>query len=221
LVPPTATDDCMGTITAITTNPLFHDIPGEYWVIWTYIDNYENESMQSQLLILASGEDFMEDASLQACQSEIIEYNLTLIEPIVTDVSNVSFSYFETFEDMSNNNPIANPENYININNLTHVYIKGYVEGGCSDFSQIELSTIPIPTANSLSPIICDDNSDGVSEIVLNQYISQINSDSDASISFYEDQDLTTLINPEINYTVGEGDIIYVKVLTGNCQNES
>ncbi|WP_435522371.1 hypothetical protein [Chryseobacterium indoltheticum] len=51
---PTATDNCAGTITATTTNPLNYSIPGTYIIHWTYSDGNGNISTQNQNVIVNS-----------------------------------------------------------------------------------------------------------------------------------------------------------------------
>ena len=50
---PTATDNCAGTITGVTTDPLTYTVPGFYVVTWRYVDSHGNESMQSQYIDVA------------------------------------------------------------------------------------------------------------------------------------------------------------------------
>lgn len=45
---PTATDNCAGTITATTTDPLSYSLPGTYVIHWTYHDGNGNSSAQNQ-----------------------------------------------------------------------------------------------------------------------------------------------------------------------------
>lgn len=51
---PTATDNCAGTITATTTDPLSYSIPGNYIIHWTYNDGNGNTATQNQNVIVAS-----------------------------------------------------------------------------------------------------------------------------------------------------------------------
>lgn len=51
---PTATDNCTGTITATTTDPLSYSIPGTYIIHWTYNDGHGNTTMQNQNVIITS-----------------------------------------------------------------------------------------------------------------------------------------------------------------------
>ncbi len=49
---PTANDNCDGTITGTTNDPLFYDSPGTYPIKWTYEDGTGNHFIQTQLVIV-------------------------------------------------------------------------------------------------------------------------------------------------------------------------
>ncbi|REC50116.1 DUF7948 domain-containing protein [Chryseobacterium pennipullorum] len=51
---PTAADNCAGTITATTTDPLSYSIPGNYIIHWTYDDGNGNTASQNQNVIVSS-----------------------------------------------------------------------------------------------------------------------------------------------------------------------
>ncbi|MTD69259.1 T9SS type A sorting domain-containing protein [Flavobacterium sp. LC2016-13] len=52
---PTATDACVGSITATTTNPLNYTVEGNYTITWNYSDGNGNTSSQNQTLhVIAS-----------------------------------------------------------------------------------------------------------------------------------------------------------------------
>lgn len=51
---PTATDNCAGTITATTTDPLSYSLPGTYVIHWTYNDGNGNTSTQNQNVTVTS-----------------------------------------------------------------------------------------------------------------------------------------------------------------------
>ncbi|MDW9378908.1 T9SS type B sorting domain-containing protein [Chryseobacterium sp. JV558] len=53
-IPPTATDNCAGTVTATTTDPLSYSIPGNYIIHWTYNDGNGNTATQNQNVIVTS-----------------------------------------------------------------------------------------------------------------------------------------------------------------------
>jgi hypothetical protein len=48
LVPPTATDNCAGSVTATTSDPTNYSAPGQYTVTWTYSDGNGNTATQQQ-----------------------------------------------------------------------------------------------------------------------------------------------------------------------------
>lgn len=50
---PTATDNCAGTVTATTTDPLTYASQGTYVIHWTYADGNGNSSVQEQTVIVA------------------------------------------------------------------------------------------------------------------------------------------------------------------------
>ncbi|UCH97900.1 MAG: hypothetical protein JSV88_13885 [Candidatus Aminicenantes bacterium] len=49
---PTATDNCTGTVTGTTNDPLNYTEQGTYTVTWTYDDGNENTTMQTQTVIV-------------------------------------------------------------------------------------------------------------------------------------------------------------------------
>jgi hypothetical protein len=50
---PTATDNCAGTITATTNDPLTYSAPGTYTITWNYSDGSGNNSSQTQSVLVA------------------------------------------------------------------------------------------------------------------------------------------------------------------------
>jgi|GEM_PF-6336656 len=52
LTPPTAVDDCAGTIQGTTTDPLTYNQPGTYTITWTYDDGHGNVTTQNQQAIV-------------------------------------------------------------------------------------------------------------------------------------------------------------------------
>ncbi len=50
--PPTATDNCVGSITATTSDPLFYDVQGSYTITWVYDDGNGNSIQQTQTVIV-------------------------------------------------------------------------------------------------------------------------------------------------------------------------
>ncbi len=52
VTPPTATDDCAGTVTGQTNNPSTYSQQGTYNITWTYSDGNGNSSVQTQTVIV-------------------------------------------------------------------------------------------------------------------------------------------------------------------------
>jgi hypothetical protein len=52
--PPTAIDECDGTITGTTKDPLQYTVPGTYTITWIYRDSKGNESRQKQVVTVRS-----------------------------------------------------------------------------------------------------------------------------------------------------------------------
>lgn len=55
LTPPTATDNCAGTLAATTGDPLTYTEAGSFMVTWTYDDGNGNSALQSQNVIVNGG----------------------------------------------------------------------------------------------------------------------------------------------------------------------
>ena len=51
-LPPTATDNCAGTVTGTTSDPLSYSEQGTYTVAWTYTDNSGNTTTQTQTVVV-------------------------------------------------------------------------------------------------------------------------------------------------------------------------
>jgi hypothetical protein len=49
---PTATDNCAGTVTATTSDPLVYNEQGTYTITWTYTDTHNNTETQTQTVIV-------------------------------------------------------------------------------------------------------------------------------------------------------------------------
>ena len=54
LAPPSATDNCIGTVVATTTDPIHYDQIGTYTTIWVFDDGHGNTSSQTQTVIIGN-----------------------------------------------------------------------------------------------------------------------------------------------------------------------
>ena len=87
LTPPTATDNCSGTVTATTDAPLTYSEQGTYNITWIYTDESGNKSFQNQkVIILDSSEPVPELDSLPVL-SGVCEYTVNQ-SPVADDNCN-------------------------------------------------------------------------------------------------------------------------------------
>jgi hypothetical protein len=85
---PTATDNCAGTVTATTTDPLTYTAQGTYTIHWNYADGRGNTSSQTQTVIIKDvtapvitcNANIMHTADAGTCR-----YSFTPSAPLVTD----------------------------------------------------------------------------------------------------------------------------------------
>jgi|GEM_PF-521706 len=75
LTPPTAIDNCVGTITATTTDPITYNIPGTYTVTWTYDDGHGHSVTQTQKVTV----ELAIDIQPGSCFNQL---NMTNIRPL-------------------------------------------------------------------------------------------------------------------------------------------
>ncbi len=101
LIPPTATDNCFGTVNG-TTDSLTYTTAGNYTLIWTYTDSAGNSATQQQLLtITCDGTSVAELRTIQTSTypnpantlltialQETDNYTFTLVNPIGQTVVN-------------------------------------------------------------------------------------------------------------------------------------
>ncbi|MNJ85628.1 hypothetical protein D3C87_31030 [compost metagenome] len=60
---PTATDNCTGTVTGTTSNPLSYAIPGTYTINWVFADGNGNSSNEAQTVVVSCSSAGLEDLS--------------------------------------------------------------------------------------------------------------------------------------------------------------
>jgi len=83
LTEPTATDNCVGTVTATTTDPMSYTAKGNYTVIWTFDDGNGNSVTQNQTVIILDETAPVPDiANLETISDEC---SITLTSPTATD----------------------------------------------------------------------------------------------------------------------------------------
>ena len=82
LTPPTAIDNCDGSLTGETLDPIFYDEPGTYLVSWEYMDSNGNLISQIQTVIIENG------APIAICTDITVALDIegsVSIEPFMVD----------------------------------------------------------------------------------------------------------------------------------------
>ena len=153
---PTSTDNCVGSVTGTTTDPLTYNAQGTFTVTWTYDDGNGNTSTQTQTVIvndttapvpdLAS----LVDISAQCEVTSLIPPTATdLCEGSITATTNTilpitsSTTITWTYDD-SNGNTTTQTQNII----IT--YPAAPISGG--DITECEISPIQTITATATAP---------------------------------------------------------------------
>lgn len=135
---PTATDNCAGTITATTTDPLSYYTPGTYTIHWSYNDGNGNISTQNQNVTV----------SLPAAPTTINTQQVFCAsdQPTLSDVQisgqNVVWTDVTGTVIIANDPPLVNGETY---------YAYSTVNGCQSNTIsiQVTVNNTPLPTANT------------------------------------------------------------------------
>ncbi|MBD8081914.1 T9SS type B sorting domain-containing protein [Chryseobacterium caseinilyticum] len=135
---PTATDNCAGTITATTTDPLSYYTPGTYTIHWSYNDGNGNISTQNQNVTVSLPTAPTTSSNQQIfCASE---------QPTLSDVQisgqNVVWTDVTGTVIFANDPPLVNGETY---------YAYSTVNGCQSNTIsiQVTVNNTPLPTANT------------------------------------------------------------------------
>jgi hypothetical protein len=84
--PPTATDNCAGTVTATTPDQLTYTAAGTYTIHWTYSDGTGNTSGQNQTVVVTDVQ--APTIALDGPSSVTIECHTTYVDPGVTTADN-------------------------------------------------------------------------------------------------------------------------------------
>lgn len=114
LIPPTATDNCTGSIFGTTAQPMVYTLEGIYTINWEFVDNAGNTAYQNQQLIL-----------------ETIDNNITIISD--TLMADAGFGYSYQWLDCQNSYAIILGETqYFFIPNDSLDYAVVVSNGNCS-----------------------------------------------------------------------------------------
>ncbi|MGH1517471.1 T9SS type B sorting domain-containing protein [Chryseobacterium sp. JK1] len=134
---PTATDNCAGTITATTTDPLSYSTPGNYIIHWTYNDGNGNTTTQNQNIIVTSPS----LPNVSNVQQTFCATNNPKISDLQITGQNIKW-YDATGVALSPSASLVSGQTY---------YASQTVNGCESNkaFVQVIINTTPKPTANS------------------------------------------------------------------------
>ena len=162
---------------------------------------------------------------------EVIAFDLTtLIDDVTAGDPLLGVTFFASQDDVDNDNPITNPEDYENTSNPQTIQIVVNTLAGCLAQTQITLRVLPLPTPETTDPSdieLCDDDDDGMLTFdqELQDVIDEIIGDEDVSVLLYEDLALAELGNPldqiTLPYTnsIPGGQTIYARVESNAVDN--
>ncbi|WP_458629185.1 choice-of-anchor L domain-containing protein [Winogradskyella sp. PC D3.3] len=152
----------------------------------------------------------------------------TVVDDVLQGLTGLDVSFHITNDDaLSNTNPIADPENYINTTpNFQILYIR--VQDpitGCNTIIELELhSNIIETTFSNTTFIVCDDiSNDGIANFDLNAVEMDLKDGYDEfEVSFYNTADDRTndsnLLDKSVPFNViNNGTILYATLADGEC----
>ncbi|MBX7242956.1 MAG: HYR domain-containing protein, partial [Bacteroidia bacterium] len=132
---PAATDDCSGTVTATTNDPLIYTSPGTYTVNWTYSDLSGNVSTQTQTVTVSP-----------------VSVNASSNSPVCIGASvNLSASSLSngTYQWVGPNNFSSNQQNPLVSNPANGNYIVSFTSSlnpNCNVTDTVAVTISPLPT---------------------------------------------------------------------------
>ena len=191
---PTAIDNCAGTITATTTDPLSYSNPGTYTIHWTYNDGNGNTSTQTQNVTVSSTPPPVTASNQQVfCatdQPTLSDIQITGQNIFWTDVTgNILFA---------NNSPLVNGETY-----YAHQTINGCQSSSIS--IQVTVNSTPKPFG-SLNQDFCASANPTLANLVVNG----------TSLLYYDNLgNILPITTPLVN-----GQTYYVKQTINSCESE-
>ncbi|OIQ19388.1 T9SS type B sorting domain-containing protein [Lacinutrix sp. MedPE-SW] len=168
-------------------------------------------------------------SNLEVCDTNtdgFAAFDLTIaeIEVLAVRQDNISIAYYENINDLeTNNNPIANPENYTNTSNPQTVYIEiTNTVSNCEVSVPIELIVNLPPVINNIGSYNTCDNENNTFN--LNETIDTLINNQNAIVNFFSSQaDAETnqnALNTDYTYT-SNNETIYARAEFSNngCYN--
>ncbi len=147
ITPPTATDNCNGSVTGVTSTGF--PITSSTVVVWTFTDIDGNFSTQTQNVNIIPVSLVITDPA-PACESDIVDITQGYITNGSTGNGTLSYWY-----DSAATDPLPNPSA---IDTSGTYYIKSE-NGNCFDIEAVEVIIKDFPTASVSGDTICENNS--------------------------------------------------------------
>ena len=169
---PTATDNCAGTITGTTTDPLTYSLPGTYTINWNYNDGNGNIETQIQNIIINS----VPLLTATSPQTFCIQQNTTINDVLI---SGTNIKWYDT---LTAGNLLSNATTLID----GTTYYASQTINSCESLRipvSISIQNTPIPTGNP-SQEFCSTSNPTLSDIIV----------SGTAINWYANNSSTTIL---------------------------
>lgn len=190
---PTATDNCAGTVTATTTDPLSYSTPGTHIIHWTYNDGNGNTATQNQnVVISATATPITANTSQTFCATN---------QPKISDIQ-ITGQNIKWYDTANNILPVNTPL----VNGQT--YFASQTINGCESTKisiQVIVNNTPKPTA-ALTQDFCASSNPKLSNLAV----------TGTTLIYY---DSTGNILPP-NTPLVHGQTYFVTQTLNNCESE-
>ncbi len=223
---PTATDNCAGTITGTTTNPLVYDLAGTYTIVWNYDDGNGNKSTQNQTVIVNPNANVIaQEVNYSLCDDNSDgkeTFDLSLKQAEIINLPDYTFSYFKNENDaLLQTNKISNPSSFENEINPQTIYVRVLnTANNCSSLSKIILNVNPKPIVSNSVLSKCDSFLNGIQTFDLDDAKTQINASANLTFQYFKSsQDLNNgiaITNPNSFSNTINNQIVFAKVSDTN-----
>ncbi|WP_447637662.1 RCC1 domain-containing protein [Flavobacterium microcysteis] len=142
LVPPTATDNCIGIVTGTTTTTF--PITASTTITWTYTDGANNSTQEQQVDIFPLN--LVITNPQPVCKSDTVDITQSAIT--VGSTGNGILSYWEDADAIL---PLTNPDAVI----ISGIYYIKSMNGSCSDIKPVRVIIKELPIASVSGETIC------------------------------------------------------------------
>ena len=193
---PTATDNCSGSITATTTDPLSYSTSGNHIITWIYDDGNGNTATQTQNIIISS----VADPTMNSPQEFCFQDNSTLNDIAIIG-QNITW-----YDAQTNGNILPNTTALVDGTN----YYASQTINGCES-NRIPVSTTihntPVPTTTQNTQSFCSTENATLNSISING----------SSILWYDSINSTIPLSNSTLLT--DGTTYYASQTLNNCES--